>query len=237
MSTDTQMLSERLFEALIAGDRPGSKGVIADARSSGLTAQDLVTELFWPTYEQIERLFREDKLPRLNHQLATRLLRVLQDQTAGELTPLTDRARTVYVACGPSENEELGAQMAVDLLEHHGFGVKFGGGGIACDELMSWVNESRPDVLLLFASAPGDLPEIRRLIDTLHEVGACPSIQVAVGGGVFNRAEGLAEEIGADVWGCDPLEMVDFLTEEPERRATSDQRTVGRSRRKPREAA
>ena len=52
-----------------------------------------------------------------------------------------------------------------------------------------------------------------------------------VGGGVFNRAEGLAEEIGADLWAKRPQELLEKLVAQKDRRATADQRTVGRTRR------
>jgi hypothetical protein len=58
-----------------------------------------------------------------------------------------------------------------------------------------------------------------------------------VGGGVFNRAEGLAEEIGADLWAKDPTQLLERLAGEPERRATPEQRTVGRHRRSSKSAA
>jgi hypothetical protein len=56
-------------------------------------------------------------------------------------------------------------------------------------------------------------------------------MQVVVGGGVFNRAEGLAEEIGADLWAKNPAQLIARLNTQSERRATEDQRTVGRNRR------
>jgi MerR family transcriptional regulator, light-induced transcriptional regulator len=36
-----------------------------------------------------------------------------------------------------------------------------------------------------------------------------------VGGGVFNRADGLAEEMGADLWAYSPADVVDLLTNDP----------------------
>ena len=82
--------------------------------------------------------------------------------------------------------------------------------------------------LKLFAST---VPFTRVLIDRLHDIGVCPKLQIVAGGGVFNRADGLAEEIGADLWARTPQELVQTLAEQPERRMTADQRTVGRRRR------
>ena len=55
--------------------------------------------------------------------------------------------------------------------------------------------------------------------------------QIIVGGGVFNRADGLAEEIGADLWANDPIEIVDVMNQHDEHRMdVKEQRTVGRRR-------
>ncbi|MHC4615117.1 MAG: hypothetical protein ACYTAU_16265, partial [Planctomycetota bacterium] len=107
----------------------------------------------------------------------------------------------------------------------------------AADEVLAEVGARNPDILLMFASAPGDAPHIRKLIDTIRGIDAHPQLQIVVGGGVFNRAEGLAEEIGADLWAKSPAELLEKLFEEPARRATPDQRTVGRHRRSSRSAA
>jgi len=85
-------------------------------------------------------------------------------------------------------------------------------------------------VLLVFGAAASTVPYTRLLIDNLHDIGVCPNLQIAVGGGVFNRAEGLAEEIGADIWARDPEELIQVMNEQRGRRMTSDQRTVGRKR-------
>jgi methanogenic corrinoid protein MtbC1 len=228
MSQD--ILIERFFETLISGHRNAARQIVGEALSGGAEATHLITNLFWPTYEMIEKLYRSDQLTRLSHHMSTRLLRVLVDQNASRLSFGPTRNRRVFALCGPKDADELGAQMAVDLLEQSGFEMSFGGGGIPNDEILQHVHENQPDVLLMFASAPSDLPEIRGLIDTLHEIGACPNLQIVVGGGVFNRAEGLAEEIGADMWAKSPLELVDLMVGQPLRRANLEGRSVGRKR-------
>jgi hypothetical protein len=50
-------------------------------------------------------------------------------------------------------------------------------------------------------------------------------------GGIYKRAEGLAEEIGADLYAPDAHEAVETANAHPTRKATVDQQTVGRSRR------
>ncbi|MGE3108255.1 MAG: B12-binding domain-containing protein [Phycisphaerales bacterium] len=230
------MISEQsvssFFEALIAGDRAKARQLVADSRKSGHTPDDLIAGLFWPTYNMIDSLYRTHRLGCLNHHMAVRLLRVLVDQNAALLNCAGTRNKSIFAVCGPNESEELAAQMALDVLEGAGYSVTFAGSRIANDEVLARVNDEKPDVLLLFASAAEDLPSIRALIDTIREIGSCPNMQIAVGGGVFNRAEGLAEEIGADAWATSPMELADVLIAEPSRRAISSQRTVGRTRKR-----
>lgn len=225
-----EILVERLFEALINGDRPAGRAIIEETVRHGIPADQLLTEVFWPTYEIIQKMYRADQMGRLAHHMATRLLRTFADQAALRLTVQAPLGRTVFAVCGPTDADELAAQMATDLIEACGYSVNYAGGGIATDEILGRVQEQQPDVLLIFASAPVDLPEIRSLIDTMNEIGACRKTQIVVGGGVFNRADGLAEEIGADLWATTPAELVEAMLDEPERRATPDQRTVGRKR-------
>lgn len=227
-----EALVERFFETLITGDRPATRQVVDQARAVLKTPEQMVSDLFWPTHQMIERLYKADQLSRMCHHMAVRLMRQLVDQNAARMTFNYTQNKTVLAFCGSAENEELGAQMAVDLLEAGGYRVLFGGAGIAADEILERVNDEKPDVLLMFCSAASDLPEIRGIIDTLGEIGAAKGTQIALGGGVFNRAEGLAEEIGADQWATSPMELVELLLLEPERRADESQRTVGRVRRK-----
>jgi methanogenic corrinoid protein MtbC1 len=229
---NAETLTLRLFEALIDGDRRTARSILADQFDSNVDPETIYVDLLWPTHEMIERLFRSDQLSVMAHNMATRLLRVLVDQAAGML--ITDSSlpkRRVLAMCGANEQSELGAQMAVDLLEANGMEVCFAGGGVANDEVLARVNETKPDVLVWFSSVPTDLPDIRAMIDHLHEIDACPDIQIAVGGGVFSRADGLAEEIGADLWADHPLEMAETLIHDAAHRAPVDQRTVGRTKR------
>lgn len=226
------MLVDHLFETLTSGDRAAAREIVSNTMSRGMPAEELIGEVLWPTYEYIEKLYRGDQMTKLAHHMATRLLRVLVDQAAQKLTMQASRGRTVFAVCGPNEADELAAQMAVDLLEREGFTVTFGGGDIASDEILAQVQEKRPDVLLLFASAPRDLPVIRAMIDQIHEIGAVRELQIVVGGGVFNRAQGLAEEIGTDLWASTPTELVEVMIDEPERRAELTQHSVGKKRKK-----
>lgn len=226
-----EVLIERFFTALISGNRTAARGVVDELLQADVPADKIMSRLFWPTLEQIQSLYRHDQMSDLAHHYATRLLRSLADQMQLRLEQKERRNKKVLLVCGPEESEEIGAQMTADFLEADGYDVHFVGGGVANDEIVSQLGEINADVLVVFGVTPSTVPFTRLLIDRLHDIGVCPKIQIAVGGGVFNRADGLAEEIGADVWAKEPEEMVTALAAKPDQRMASDQRTVGRKRR------
>ncbi len=232
-----EIVVERLFEVLVRGDRAGARAIVDELLHSGVPAERLVQEAYWPVLEMISALYRADQISTVAHHYGTRLLRSLVDQAQARYTRQPRRSRSILIFSGPSEADELAGQLVSDLCEAAGYQVTFGGGGVAADEILTEVGERHPDVLLMFSSAPADAPNIRQIIDTIRAVGACPDVQIVVGGGVFNRAEGLAEEIGADLWARTPQELIERLARDPNRRAVPDQRTVGRNRRAGRSVA
>jgi methanogenic corrinoid protein MtbC1 len=226
-----ELIIEQLFAMLVAGDRPAARCLVQDTLADNVSAEQFAHEVLWPVSETIGSLYRADQLTNLAHHYASRLLRSLVDQLQVCYEQRPRRNRSILMFCGPSEGDEMEAQLVADLAEADGYDIIFGGGGIAGDEILGEIGSRHPDILLMFASSAVDLPAIRRLIDTIREIGACPGLQIVVGGGVFNRADGLAEEIGADLWVKKPQELLHRLVEEKDRRATPEQRTVGRNRR------
>ena len=227
---------ERLVEILIRGNRAELRIFIDDRLEDGIPEHDLLHHVVFEATRIIDRLCREDRMTAVAVNSAVRLLRLAATRIAEHATmpPKTQRRITMY--CGPNHTEELFAEVMAWMLEFDGHEVQFGGGGISADEIQAAVASNTPDVLLLYASSPSDAPGIRMLIDSIREQGACTEMQIAVGGGVFERAPGLAEEIGADLWAINDDSLREGLIHEPERRAFPEQRTVGRGRRLPNRA-
>ena len=176
-------------------------------------------------------MFRRDQITTLSHHYATRMLRMLVDQAQARYTMAPSRNKRIALFCGPNETEELAGQMVADLLEADGYEITFAGGGVANDEIREEIGQREPDVLLLFASSAKDAPFIRELIDNIRENAGHPDMQIAVGGGIFNRAPGLDEEIGADLSATSPSDLLERLVCESFARNARWNSTTTRARR------
>jgi methanogenic corrinoid protein MtbC1 len=230
-NTVTTKITQSYVEPLLAGDRDGARRAVDAALADGYEPIDLINGLIWPTMELLQALYKEDRITISSLNLATRLNRAITDQLTVHLPRAARNDKTVLIFCGDDEPEELGGQITADLFEAAGYNVRFAGGGVPEDEVLKLIGDLRPDLLVMFGTLPSGVPAVRKLIDYLREVNSCPEMQIMCCGGIYKRAEGLSEEIGADLYASDAAEAVRVANEHPTRKATVDQQTVGRTRR------
>ena len=199
---------ERYLDALLYGDRKRSRAVIEETLQTGTPANSVYVDVIWPIMVEIEKLLRSDKITSIQEHLATRINRTIVDQLQNKLPRRPCKNKKIVVCCAPNELQELGAQMMADLFESDGWEVKFLGGGLTNDDILTFINEYAPDILLIYGTAPKQAPGIRQLIDTIKDVNAWPNMRIMLSGGLFNRAEGLWEEIGADLFAATAFEAI-----------------------------
>jgi len=226
----------RYLEALLQGDRGTCRSVIEETMQRGVPANSIYLHLIWPVMAEIERLSRTDRITSVQEHMATRINRTIVDQLQNKLPRRPAKHKKAAICCSREELQELGAQMIADLFESDGWQVRFLGGGLSNDDIFGYINEYAPDVLLVYGTSPKQAPEVRRLIDRIRSVNAWPEMRSIVSGGLFNRAAGLWEEIGADGFAATAAEVLQVAADEQPAPA-ADRRTVNRRKRRQQAAA
>lgn len=222
---------ERYLEAVLQGDRKGCRKIIEETLQNGIPANSVYMDVIWPMMVEIENLAREDRITSVQEHMATRINRTIVDQLQNKLPRKDIRNKKIAVCCAPDEIHELGAQVMADLFESDGWDVRFLGGGLTNEDILTFTNETGPDVLLIYGTASQQAPEIRKLIDTIKSINACPNMKIMLSGGIFNRADGLWQEMGADLTAATAAEAVAVAScDSPE--APQPERTIKRRRRK-----
>ena len=226
-----QDILARYLEPLLRGDRRGCRSVIEEAMQHGIPANSIYLHLVWPIMVEIDKLRRKEKITAIQEHLATRVNRTIVDQLQNKLPRRPERNKKIAICCAPEEIQELGAQMMTDLFESDGWEVRFLGGGLTNEDVLSFINEYAPDVLLVYGTSPRQAPEVRRLIDTVKSVNAWPDMKIMVSGGLFNRAEGLWEEMEADLYASNAVEALHVASCEEENPQNA-QRTINRRKKR-----
>jgi len=230
----TAELFKQYMEHLFAGKRCEARELIFAAHDRGRTGATLLKAVIWPAMEQIERLYRADDITRITAEMATRINRMLACQLGGVLARKPKCGKRMVITCGRGEMEELGTQMIADLFEAEGWSLWVLGSEVPNDEVLQFVGRIKPDILCIYGAHAQDVPVTRQLISLIREVGVCEEMQVLVVGGVFNRADGLAEEVRADLQAKDIHEVIRTVKDHPIRVPKPDVPEAGRRRKRKR---
>ena len=216
---------ERYMRALLTGDRNQSRAVIEETLQGGMTAHQVYMDVIWPIMAEIDKLYRDNKIDSAQEALSSRINRSIVNQLQNKLPRRPAKSKKVAIVTEVSEQAELGGQMINDLFESDGWDSRFLGGTVNNDDIMSFVHSYSPDVLLLYGFNGKDAPAIRQLIDTIRGVNAFPEMRIMLSGGIFSRADGLWEEIGADLYAETASEAV-IMAQMPQDRVPQPERMI-----------
>src|SRR5579875_1897977 len=85
LSSDKAAVTSNYLDILLTGDRVAAREVIENAMAAGHEPAELLNSMVWPVMEQIQELYRDDRITLASLNLATRLNRSLADQLTAKL--------------------------------------------------------------------------------------------------------------------------------------------------------
>jgi methanogenic corrinoid protein MtbC1 len=230
-------LLTRYMQPLLAGRRAECFDLICAAVNNGHHAEELALEVVWPAMVQVERLFRDDRIDIAIDNMASRIGRTVTDQLQAHLPKNRSNGKRIVISCAEDEREQIGGQMLADLLQSHGWDVYLVGASVPGDELLKLVGQLHPQVLMIYGTRPSDVPGARHVIELIREIGVCPTMNIVVSGGVFNRVDGLWQEVGADVFVGHPRDLVRTVNSLEPRKPGPRRLGIVKKRRRRRKAA
>jgi methanogenic corrinoid protein MtbC1 len=214
MAFDTML--PRYLDALMSGNRNEAREIARKAITMGAKAEDIYRYLLVPAMVRIQELHREDRISGLIEHMASRINRFITDQVQAQLVPTARNGKTAIVICAEAEAEELGGQVCADILEANGWSSLFLGGGVAEDDLIELIGQLRPELLVVYGSNPSGIPRLREMIERIRDIGASPMMNVMVTGGIFDRVEGLWQEVHADLCAPSPVSVAKTAMQAPQ---------------------
>lgn len=199
---------ERYLNSLLSGDRHSCRSIIEEALQIGTPAHQIYMDVIWPIMVEIDNLYRDDRITPAQEAFASRINRSIVNQLQNKLPRRQGQNKRIVIVTADSQQAELGGQMTSDLFESDGWHARFLGGTVNNEDILEFIHEYAPDILLLYGFNGKEAPSIRELIDRIRQINAWPDMRIMLSGGVFMRAEGLWEEIGADLYAETAAEAV-----------------------------
>jgi methanogenic corrinoid protein MtbC1 len=227
-----EVFLQQYLDALLTGDRRRCRSIIEDIlHHNSASIAGVYSDVIWPIMMEIDVLYRTEKIASAQEHLATRINRTIVDQLQNKLPRQPQIEKKVVVCSSLHQISELGGQMIADMFESAGWDVRFLGGGLNSDDILSYIHQFCPDILVIYGTEPGETPQIRSIIDRIREINAWPGMKIMLTGGVFGRAEGLWEEIGADLFAENAIEAVQIASDENQMKC-QPVRTINQRKRK-----
>jgi methanogenic corrinoid protein MtbC1 len=220
-----EQLIARYLKSLLTGDRNECRVVIEEVLRSGVPAHQVYMDIIWPIMTEIDKLYRDDQIDSAQEAFASRINRTIINQLQNKLPRRAEKNKRVVIVTASSDKAELGGQMMNDLFESDGWDTRFLGGTAGNEDVMTFIHGYAPDILLLYGFNGEDAPAVRALIDTIRGVNAFPEMRIMLSGGVFSRAEGLWEEIGADLYAETAADAV-LMAQAPPEKVPAPTRTI-----------
>jgi methanogenic corrinoid protein MtbC1 len=227
-----EIFLQQYLGALLTGDRKRCRGIIEEIlhhNSASITG--VYSDVIWPMMMEVDNLYRSERITSAQEHLATRINRTIVDQLQNKLPRQQQTDRKVVICSSLRETSELGGQMIADMFESAGWDVRFLGGGLSNDDILAYIHEFSPEILIIYGTEPSETPEIRSIIDRIREINAWPNMKIMLSGGIFGRAEGLWEEIGADLFAANAVEAVQIASDENQAQC-QPVRTINQRKRK-----
>ncbi len=189
---------EFLFRAL-AGDAPGAARLAGATIESGLSAEELFSEVLAPALVEVGDRWAAGDITVAQEKAASEVIRDLV-AIAGvtEETPLED-APVLLAAAVPGERHIIGLQMVSALLRLRGYVVHFLGADVDIDFLVDAVHRTQPKMVLLTATMDERFDAVTSAIAAVQAANA--AAVVVVGGQITQGRADELEALGALVVG------------------------------------
>ncbi|HEX3177078.1 MAG TPA: cobalamin-dependent protein [Methylomirabilota bacterium] len=197
--------------ALLTGQRAAAVTIAGNALARGASAVDLYVDLFQAALHEIGRRWERNEISVADEHMATAIVQYVLAQIYERLPiPAPTKGRLLVAGVG-GELHQLGPNIVADVLETHGWDVRFLGTNVPTNGLLSAIEQHHPDVLGLSLTMLTNAAQFRETVAAVRARfgDSCP--RIVAGGRAFRQARTLWRDCGADAFATDVRDAVSVL--------------------------
>ena len=159
---------DRFLGSLIHGDASGCALVTEHKLDNQVSILDLYQGLFQPALYRIGDLWAANRLSVATEHMATAITEGLMNRLYPRLVNRNRCGLKVVMAPVEGELHQVGAKMAADVFEMHGWDCLFLGGGQTTERLLSELKDVKPDMLGLSFSVFYHMDILQRMLTRIR---------------------------------------------------------------------
>ncbi len=207
-NTEDKKITERIYDAVLKGDREGIPELIERAVNENIRPQDIVDQILILAINQVGRLFDEKKY------FLPQLIQSAEAMKAGFdcVEPLLKRQAEsgekkdviIVLATVKGDIHDIGKNIVGLMLRNYGFKVHDLGKDVSARRIVAEARRLGAHIIGLSALMTTTMVEMKEVIKLARKEGL--SCKFIIGGAVVN--EEYAREIGADGYSKDAYEAV-----------------------------
>jgi methanogenic corrinoid protein MtbC1 len=186
MSVPTDLTPRAFEDALIQGDRERCAAIVVALMADGRSALAIYEGHFKPALYAVGSLWERNLLSVASEHLATAIIEGAMNDVFPRLMSLERRGETAIVSPVPGELHQVGARMACDVLEMHGWDAVLLSGETSVESLVTALREGRPQMAGLSISLQHHVDTLRRTVMAIRD--ALPTLPILVGGRALTDA-------------------------------------------------
>jgi MerR family transcriptional regulator, light-induced transcriptional regulator len=166
--------------ALLAGDRRRCEALTEQALTAPVAILDLYQDLYMRALYQVGVEWEENRISVGIEHLATAIVEGLLNQLYPRVISPRRTGRRIVIGSVEGELHQVGAKMACDVFEMHGWEALYLGADTPTAEIVRTIQTLAPDAVGLSLSIADHLPALHSAIGLIR--GACPELPILVGG-------------------------------------------------------
>lgn len=175
--------AKQLFDALTCHDEMSAKKIIDDVQSM-FDLKVVLLDIFSPCLYEIGDAWYRGKIRIATEHFASAIIRgVLMKMLTA--FPVYSQGQKLLVGCPPDEFHELASLMLSVLLRREGFQVEFLGANLPADDLVAYVKDATPAMIILSAGSERSARPLGQLKTMLDQMPSKP--RLGYGGRYFNE--------------------------------------------------
>jgi methanogenic corrinoid protein MtbC1 len=190
--------ASRFVDSLLKQDLRRSMQLAMEMVRSGMEVEALYLEVLQPSLYRIGTLWESGKISVAHEHLASATVTRIMAAIYAERVTTRRNMGKVVVTSSPNEYHEIGAWMVSDMLELHGWDVRYLGANTPKEDLLNLLEAFRPDILGISVTMPFNLRNADGIVSAVRKNSTFGHMKIMMGGALFNVMGELYKNMGAD---------------------------------------